>query len=74
MYIIFISPQNISGGDFAVNRKTIAKGLAVGTVAGIAFYGLSQSSMRKKHSLKKNAGKALRAAGSVIDEITSIIM
>ena len=57
-----------------MNRKTIAKGLAVGTVAGIAFYGLSQSSMRKKHSLKKNAGKALRAAGSVIEEITSIIM
>jgi len=57
-----------------VNKKSIAKGLAVGTFAGIAFYGLSQSSMRKKHSLKRNAGKALKAAGSVIDEITSIIM
>lgn len=74
MYIIFIFPQNISGGDFAVNRKTIAKGLAVGTVAGIAFYGLSQSSMNKRHSIKRNAGKALKAVGSVIDEITSMMM
>lgn len=57
-----------------MNRKTIAKGLAVGTVAGIAFYGLSRSSMNKRHSIKRNAGKALKAVGSVIDEITSVMM
>ena len=55
-------------------KKSVLKGLAIGTATGIAFYGLSQSTARKKHALKKNAGKALKAAGAVIDEITSYMM
>ncbi len=74
MYIVFIFPQNICGGDFAMNKKNIAKGLVAGTFAGIAFYGISQTAMSRKRSIKRNAGKALRAVGSVIDEITSAMM
>lgn len=57
-----------------MNTKSIIKGLAVGTAAGLTFYGMSQSTARRKHSLKKNAGKALKAAGAVIDEFTSFMM
>ncbi|MBQ8296647.1 MAG: hypothetical protein IJX77_02555 [Ruminococcus sp.] len=54
--------------------KSIAKGAAAGTAVGVVCYALSSASSKKKHSIKKNAGKALRAAGTVLDEITSAIM
>lgn len=57
-----------------MDRKSVFKGLALGTATGLAVYGISKSNMRKRHSIKRNAGKAMKAVGSVIDEITSMMM
>ncbi|MCD7892045.1 MAG: hypothetical protein LUG26_10065 [Ruminococcus sp.] len=54
--------------------KSITKGVAAGTATGFVCYALSAAGSRKKHCIKKNAGKALKAAGIVLDEITSAIM
>ena len=57
-----------------MNVKSIAKGVAAGTAPGLVFYAISAAGSRKKHSIKRNAGKALKAAGTVLEEITSVIM
>jgi len=57
-----------------MNVKSIAKGVAAGTATGLVCYALSAAGSKKKHSIKRNAGKALRAAGTVLDELTSVIM
>lgn len=54
--------------------KSIAKGVAAGTATGLVCYALSAAGSKKKHNIKKNAGRALKAAGTVLDEITSVIM
>lgn len=54
--------------------KSITKGVAAGTAVGLAMYAASTANSGKKRSIKKNAGKALKAAGSVLEEITSVIM
>lgn len=54
--------------------KAIVKGVAAGTATGLVCYALSAAGSKKRHSIKKNAGKALKAAGAVLDEITSVIM
>ena len=54
--------------------KYISKGLDAGAAVGLACYAVSAAGAKKKKSIKKNAGKALKAAGTVLDEITSVIM
>ncbi|MBQ7008378.1 MAG: hypothetical protein IJN05_04080 [Ruminococcus sp.] len=54
--------------------KSIVKSVTFGTAAGLVCYTVTAASTGKKRSIKKNAGKALKAAGNVLDEITSIIM
>jgi len=60
--------------EIIMNVKSIAKGVAAGTATGLVCYALSAAGSKKKHSIKRNAGKALRAAGTVLDELTSVIM
>lgn len=64
----------ISGMEIIMDVKSITKGVAAGTATGFVCYALSAAGSRKKHCTKKNAGKALKAAGIVLDEITSAIM
>ncbi len=54
--------------------KSIVKSVTFGTAAGLVCYTVTAASSGKKKSIKRNAGKALKAAGNVLDEITSIIM
>ena len=54
--------------------KSIAKGVAAGTATGLVCYALSAAGSKKRYSIRKNAGKALKAAGTVLDELTSAIM
>ena len=54
--------------------KLITKGAAIGTATGLVYYASSSAGSKKRHSIKRNAGKALKAAGTVLDEITSVIM
>lgn len=52
---------------------TLVKGMAVGAVAGTACYLLSRTSDRQKHRMKRHAEQALKAAGCVVDDITSMM-
>lgn len=56
-----------------MNGKAIAKGVTVGTAVGLACYAFSAASVFKKHSIMKNAEKTLKAAGGLIDDLTSAL-
>ncbi len=53
--------------------KSIIKGAAVGMLAGTACYMISRSSAKKKKSLKRNTGKAIKAIGSAVSCFTSMM-
>lgn len=57
-----------------MNYRSLAKGAAAGAAVGIAFYALSSAGPMKKMSIKRDAGKALKAAGNLLDDIKSVIM
>ncbi len=57
-----------------MNIKSIAVGAATGTAVGLMCYAMSAAGQRKRRIIRKNAGKALKAAGIVLDEITSVIL
>ena len=56
-----------------MNFSTILKGISVGATVGTAAFMLVNSAGRKKNSIKRHAGKMLRAAGDVLDDITSVV-
>lgn len=53
--------------------KSIVRGVTVGATVGTVCYMLSKATSRQKHDIKKNAGKAVKAAGCVLDDITSLM-
>ncbi|MDE5582258.1 MAG: hypothetical protein K2J08_00950 [Ruminococcus sp.] len=57
-----------------MNMKSVAKGVTAGAIAGIACYALSTTTPVKKYSIKKDAGKALKSMGTLLDDIKSVIM
>lgn len=56
-----------------MNIKAITTGITTGAVIGLACYAFATSGARKRHSIKKNAGKTLKAAGNLLDDITSMM-
>lgn len=54
--------------------KAIAKGAAAGAAVGFAYYALSVASPMKKRSIKRDAGRTLKAAESLFQDITSVFM
>ncbi len=56
-----------------MNFTAVIKGVSVGAAAGAACYLVSRTSDRKKHSMKRHAGKAIKAAGCLLEDITSIM-
>ena len=57
-----------------MNMKSLAKGAAAGAVAGLTVYAMSNARPMKKMSIKRDAGKTLKAAGNLLDDIKSVIM
>lgn len=53
--------------------KSIVRGITVGATVGTVCYMMSKASSRQKHDIKKNAGKAVKAAGCVVDDIASLM-
>lgn len=70
---VFSVLLKLKHGEIFMNMKAITTGVTASAVIGLAFYAFSSASMMKKHSIKKNAGKTLKAAGNLIDDITSMI-
>lgn len=54
--------------------KSIAKGAAAGAAVGLTCYALSAASPMKKYSIKRNAGKTLKSAGNLLEDIKSVFM
>lgn len=53
--------------------SSVVKGIAAGAVVGTATYMMTSGTGKKKvanHALKKNAGKALKAVGTVIENVS----
>ena len=57
-----------------MNVMSIAKGAVAGAVVGFACYALSNARPMKKMSIKRDAGKVLKAAGNLLDDIKSVVM
>ncbi len=55
------------------NMNAIIKGISVGMSVGTACFMLVNSANKKKRSIKRHTGKMLKAAGSVLDDITSSV-
>ena len=56
-----------------MNKNLLIAGASLGTVIGSAYFMLSKASKREKNCLKRHTGKAMRAMGDVVDDITSIV-
>lgn len=54
-------------------NNLIVTGVSLGAAIGSAWLMYSKASDRKKHDLKRHANKAVKAAGTVVDDITSIV-
>ena len=57
-----------------MNMKSLAKGAAAGAAVGFACYALSNARPFKKMSIKRDAGRTLKAAGDLFEDIKSVIM
>ncbi len=53
--------------------SSMVKGLAAGAVVGTAAYMMSAGKKKTSKTLKKNAGKALKAVGSVIENASYLM-
>lgn len=79
-YAYFSDNNNVRTADnniygvLDMNMKSLAKGAAAGAIVGIACYAFSNARPMKKMSIKRDAGKALKAAGDLFDDIKSVIM
>ena len=56
-----------------MNLKSVVRGVGVGTAVGTACYLLSKATSRQKHYIRKNANKAMKAVGCVLDDIGSLM-
>jgi hypothetical protein len=54
--------------------KSVAKGLTVGATVGTILYMMSKATSKQKHDIRKNTNRAIKAAGCVLDDITSLIL
>ena len=57
-----------------MNIVSLAKGAAAGAIVGFACYAFSNARPMKKMSIKRDAGKTLKAAGNLLEDIKSVIM
>ena len=57
-----------------MDMKAIAKGAAAGAAAGVVFYALASAAPSKKMSIKRDAGKTIKAASNLFDDVKSLIM
>ena len=56
-----------------MNGNALIKSISLGASVGTAAFMVFSAADKKKHSIKRNAGKMLKAAGNVFDEITSVM-
>ena len=50
--------------------SSVVKGLTAGAVIGTATYMMTANKKKTSNTVKKNAGKALKAVGTVIENVS----
>ena len=53
--------------------SSLAKGISVGLTAGAIAFAVANASSKEKRDLKKNAGRALRAIGDIVEGVGDIL-
>lgn len=53
--------------------SSVVKGLAAGAIVGTAAYMMTNSKKKTGNKMKRNAGKAMRAVGSVIENVSYLM-
>ena len=56
-----------------MSLNAMVKGISIGASVGTACFMLFNATEKKKRSIKRDAGKMLKAAGTVLDDITSMV-
>lgn len=56
-----------------MKMSNVAKGAAVGLAAGAAVYMATSAKKSKTRMMKKKAGQAIKAVGSVVDDISYLM-
>ncbi|MBR1384807.1 MAG: hypothetical protein IJ555_13535 [Ruminococcus sp.] len=53
--------------------SSLAKGISVGLTAGAIAFAVANATSKEKRDLKKNAGRALRAIGDIVEGVGDIL-
>ena len=53
--------------------KPLRRGISAGITVGTLVFGLSRKARRSSRRLKARAGRALRSAGSFMDELSDML-
>ena len=53
--------------------SSLAKGISVGLTAGAIAFAVANATSKEKRNLKKNAGRALRAIGDIVEGVGDIM-
>ncbi|MBR4555011.1 MAG: hypothetical protein IKO27_05400 [Ruminococcus sp.] len=56
-----------------MNVSSLVKGISVGLTAGAVAFAVANATSREKRDLKKNAGRALRALGDIVEGVGDIL-
>jgi hypothetical protein len=54
--------------------KSLIRSVTIGAAVGTVCYMFSKATSRQKHDLRKNTTKAIKAAGCVLDDLTSLML
>lgn len=55
-----------------VSISSLAKGVSAGFMVGAATYALCGATKKEKRSLKSDAGKAIKAIGSIVEDFSDM--
>ena len=61
-------------GEIEMDIRSLAKGAAAGAVVGFTYYAFTQAGPIQKICLKRDADRTLKAAGSLLSDLKSVIM
>ncbi len=53
--------------------SSVAKGLAAGAAVGAVTYMMTNSNRKKSKAIKKGAGKAIKAVGTIVDNVSTMM-
>ncbi len=53
--------------------SNVAKGLAAGAAVGAITYMVTSSNRKKTKAIKKGAGKAIKAVGTIVDNVSAMM-